>query len=88
MSSQDGKESTDLSAIDSRLCRMCLMAVIVFVFGKEALMFIQRSDSILIMGDLPEPCHKCGYRLQMNDCQKIMGVTHCICYNCGQEWVE
>jgi len=39
-SSQDGKESTDLSAIDSRLCRMCLMAVIVFAFGKEALMFI------------------------------------------------
>jgi len=25
---------------DRRLCRMCLMAVIVFAFGKEALMFI------------------------------------------------
>ena len=25
---------------DKRLCRMCLMAVIVFAFGKEALMFI------------------------------------------------
>jgi len=25
---------------DMKLCRMCLMAVIVFAFGKEALMFI------------------------------------------------
>jgi len=30
----------DFASSDSRLCRLCLMAAIVFAFGKEALMFI------------------------------------------------
>jgi len=29
-----------LVSSDARLCRLCLMAAIVFAFGKEALMFI------------------------------------------------
>ena len=45
-------------------------------------------------------CDHCGYTLQPRDCKKIlMGelraspeeadyVTHCICYQCGEEWVE
>ena len=35
-----GQEVEQNSLLDKRLCRMCLMAVIVFAFGKEALMFI------------------------------------------------
>jgi len=34
------EESESPLTSDKRLCRMCLMAVIVFAFGKEALMFI------------------------------------------------
>lgn len=86
MSSEEPSEGI---TSDMRLCRMCLMAVIVFAFGKEALMFIQRHTSILIMGDTPEPCHKCGWKLRRTDCATIEdGITHCICYNCGMEWVE
>jgi len=34
-------ERTDeVVTADIRLCRLCLMAAIVFAFGKEALMFI------------------------------------------------
>jgi len=33
-------EAGGLASSDSRLCRLCLMAAIVFAFGKEALMFI------------------------------------------------
>jgi len=34
-------------------------------------------------------CHKCGWHLRKSDCATIEdGITHCICYNCGQEWVE
>jgi len=36
--SSEGEPSEGIT--DKRLCRMCLMAVIVFAFGKEALMFI------------------------------------------------
>ncbi len=34
------REAELLASSDSRLCRLCLMAAIVFAFGKEALMFI------------------------------------------------
>jgi len=47
-------------------------------------------------------CDHCGYRLQSKDCFEIdVGdseaepfkeghgtVIHCICYQCGEEWVE
>jgi len=37
--SEDLPESSGISD-DMKLCRLCLMAAIVFAFGKEALMFI------------------------------------------------
>ena len=45
-------------------------------------------------------CDNCGYTLQARDCKTIIvgelpghpsegdQVVHCICYQCGQEWVE
>jgi len=36
---EDDRASASVTA-DIRLCRLCLMAAIVFAFGKEALMFI------------------------------------------------
>jgi len=47
-------------------------------------------------------CDHCGYRLQSKDCFEIIVgdeeaepfkeghgiVIHCICYQCGKEWVE
>jgi len=39
MSDSEQPEPSGITS-DMKLCRMCLMAVIVFAFGKEALMFI------------------------------------------------
>ena len=45
-------------------------------------------------------CSHCGYTLQSRDCKRIIvgnltaspvddrHVIHCICYQCGEEWVE
>ncbi len=46
-------------------------------------------------------CDHCGYTLQSRDCWPIVAgelgvlsedndniVWHCICYQCGEEWVE
>lgn len=46
-------------------------------------------------------CDHCGYKLQSRDCWPIVAgelgildesadnlVWHCICYECGEEWVE
>lgn len=83
---------------DDRLCRLCLMAAIVFAFGKEALMFIQRITSILIMGDTV-PCTRCGSLVHSRskidaswnhdaDDEEIVSLYHVICYGCSMEWVE
>ena len=66
-----------------------------YVFnGRNRLRFRQRSSNVYLVSLLAvtmatEPCHKCGWKLRASDCKTIEdGITHCICYNCGMEWVE
>ena len=66
-----------------------------YVFnGRNRLRIRQRSFNVYLVSLLAvtmavEPCSKCGWHLRASDCATIEdGITHCICYNCGQEWVE
>jgi len=61
--------------------------------GRNRFRFRQRGFNVYLVSLLafimPEPCTHCGWRLRSSDCATIEdGITHCICYNCGAEWVE